>query len=94
MAVLNIRNLPDDLHARLRIRAAKAGRSMEAEVQATITAVCTTDGVPQYSSDLQGAWVDSLYSRRYSIGDVPHSLTDHCRRQLFPVQFFRAATWT
>jgi plasmid stability protein len=30
MAVLSIRNLPDDVHQRLRIRAARHGRSMEA----------------------------------------------------------------
>jgi plasmid stability protein len=33
MATLTIRNLPDELHARLRVRAAKNGRSMEAEVR-------------------------------------------------------------
>jgi hypothetical protein len=63
MAVLNIRNLPDDVHARLRIRAAKAGRSMEAEARAIITVVCTDDEVHQYSSDLQ-EWVDSLYGAK------------------------------
>jgi hypothetical protein len=63
MAVLNIRNLPDDVHARLRIRAAKAGRSMEAEARAIITLVCTADEVPQHSSDLQ-KWVDSLYGAK------------------------------
>jgi plasmid stability protein len=29
MATLNIRRLPEDVHAKLRVRAAKAGRSME-----------------------------------------------------------------
>ena len=33
MATLNIRRLPDDVHAKLRLRAAKAGRSMEAEAR-------------------------------------------------------------
>jgi plasmid stability protein len=33
MATLNIRRLPEDVHARLRVRAAKAGRSMEAEAR-------------------------------------------------------------
>ena len=31
MATLNICRLPEDIHAKLRVRAAKAGRSMEAE---------------------------------------------------------------
>jgi plasmid stability protein len=33
MTTLNIRRLPDDVHAKLRLRAAKAGRSMEAEAR-------------------------------------------------------------
>jgi plasmid stability protein len=33
MATLNIRRLPEDVHAKLRMRAAKAGRSMEAEAR-------------------------------------------------------------
>lgn len=36
MAALTIRGLADDLHARLRIRAAENGRSMEAEVRAIL----------------------------------------------------------
>ena len=39
MAVLNIRNLPDEVHVKLRVRAAKAGRSMEAEAREILTAV-------------------------------------------------------
>lgn len=33
MAVLTIRNLPDEIHRALRLRAAQHGRSMEAEVR-------------------------------------------------------------
>ena len=33
MATLNIRNVPDEIRTKLRVRAAKAGRSMEAEVR-------------------------------------------------------------
>jgi antitoxin FitA len=33
MAVLTVRNLPDDIHRALRIRAAEHGRSTEAEVR-------------------------------------------------------------
>jgi plasmid stability protein len=33
MATLNIRRLPEDVHAKLRVRAARAGRSMEAEAR-------------------------------------------------------------
>ena len=44
MAVLNIRKLPDEIHRRLRLRAAKAGRSMEAEARAILTEVCMAEG--------------------------------------------------
>ena len=33
MATLNVRRLPEDVHAKLQVRAAKAGRSMEAEAR-------------------------------------------------------------
>lgn len=36
MATLTVRNIPDDQHAALRVRAAKAGRSMEEEVRVMI----------------------------------------------------------
>ena len=36
MATLTVRGLADDLHARLRVRAAQHGRSMEAEVRAIL----------------------------------------------------------
>jgi plasmid stability protein len=36
MAVLTIRNLPDETHRALRIRAAEHGRSTEAEVRAIL----------------------------------------------------------
>lgn len=38
MATLSIRNLPDEVHRRLRIRAAAHGRSMEAEARAILEA--------------------------------------------------------
>jgi plasmid stability protein len=61
MATLNIRNLPDQVHRRLRLRAAHAGRSMEAEARAILAAACTegTEG----DADAAGlqAFVDALY---------------------------------
>jgi plasmid stability protein len=38
MSILNIRNLPDDVHHALRQRAAQNGTSMEAEARAILTA--------------------------------------------------------
>jgi len=40
MGVLNIRNLPDKVHQSLRERAARNGRSMEAEARAILSEVC------------------------------------------------------
>jgi len=37
MAVLTVRNLPDEVHRSLRVRAARNGRSTEAEVRAILT---------------------------------------------------------
>lgn len=63
MAVLNIRKLPDEVHRRLRLRAAKAGRSMEAEARAILTEVCMAEGERQLASALPD-WVDELYGPR------------------------------
>jgi plasmid stability protein len=37
MAILTVRNLPDEVHRALRMRAAQHGRSMEAEVREILT---------------------------------------------------------
>jgi antitoxin FitA len=37
MAMLTVRNLPDEVHRALRLRAAQHGRSTEAEVRAILT---------------------------------------------------------
>jgi len=61
MAVLNIRNLPNDVHARLRVRAATHGRSMEAEARAIITVACGgAEAVPSAQESLQ-EMVDRIY---------------------------------
>jgi plasmid stability protein len=39
MAMLTVRNLPDDVHRALRVRAAQHGRSTEAEVRAILESV-------------------------------------------------------
>ena len=59
MAVLNIRKLPAEVHARLRVRAARGGRSMEAEARAILAAVCMGDS-RRPASALQD-WVGELY---------------------------------
>ena len=39
MAILTIRNVPDDVHRALRVRAARHGRSTEAEVRDSTTVI-------------------------------------------------------
>lgn len=63
VATLNIRNLPEHVHRRLRIRAAEAGRSMEAEARAILTEVCTRGEGQGSVAELQD-WVDDLYRGR------------------------------
>lgn len=46
MATLTVRGFDDELHARLRVRAASHGRSMEAEVKAILAAELSSD-VPE-----------------------------------------------
>ncbi len=43
MAMLTIRNLPDDVHRALRLRAAQYGHSTEAEVRAILSATVKPD---------------------------------------------------
>jgi antitoxin FitA len=46
MATLSIRNLDDDDKVRLRVRAAKNGRSMEAEAREILRSSLADDAVP------------------------------------------------
>ena len=72
MATLNIRNLPDEVHAALRVRAAHAGVSMEAEAREIIAR-----SVRAESQDAQSApaavvdWVRNLYG-----GEPPENVVD------------------
>lgn len=61
MAVLNIRNLPDSIHKKLRIRAARHGRSMEAEARAILTEVCSGGEEEWTVRDLPGL-IAGLYN--------------------------------
>jgi plasmid stability protein len=79
MATLNIRRLPDEVHARLRLRAARAGRSMEAEARAIIVAACTEQREHFDPADLQ-AFVDDLYGARKPSG-VADALIRERRRE-------------
>lgn len=72
MATLNIRNLPDEIHAALRVRAARAGRSMEAEARSILAAACQP---ASKAGELQALmdWVDELYGHekpRHVVDDL------------------------
>jgi plasmid stability protein len=63
MPVLNIRNLPAEVHARLRVQAARAGHSMEAEARAILTTACL-EGEPRRPAAALQDWVDELNAAR------------------------------
>ena len=44
MPTMTVRNLPDEVHRALRVRAAKHGRSMEAEVREILEATVAPEG--------------------------------------------------
>jgi plasmid stability protein len=56
MATLTVRNLPDDVRDKLRVRAARNGRSMEAEARQVIAEAM---GASE-STDLQAEWKASI----------------------------------
>jgi plasmid stability protein len=64
MATVSIRDLDDGVRDRLRVRAARNGRSMEAEMRAILTAAVTDDG-PQYPD-----FVSMLVDVFHDIGGV------------------------
>jgi plasmid stability protein len=62
MATLNVRNLPEKTQAQLRLRAAKSGRSMEAEARDLIARACVSPRGRAKPAHLQ-SFVESLYGR-------------------------------
>ncbi|MDN5939349.1 MAG: hypothetical protein L0H83_11915 [Salinisphaera sp.] len=78
MANVNIRNLPDNVHAALRIRAAQAGRSMEAEVRAVLAEACLPHAGGMTPEDLM-SWVDSCYQQRKPLGVVENLIAERRR---------------
>jgi plasmid stability protein len=67
MAVLTIRDFDENLKAKLRIRAAEHGRSMESEVRAILAAVLTkSDSGPGMGTRIRQHFAD--------VDDVPFEL--------------------
>jgi plasmid stability protein len=66
MATLSIRNLPDDVYAALRVRAAKHGKSMESEVREILanTVLAETDADEELTEKLAAlqAWSAQVFA--------------------------------
>jgi len=77
MAVLTIRNLPDEVRDRLRLRAAQAGRSMEAEVREILARASLEPQETTDPDELQD-WIDRLYAGQKP-GNVVDELIDERR---------------
>ena len=79
MATLTIRNLPEETRERLRVRAARRGRSMEAEARAILTEATLETDRERAKQGLQ-AWVDELYGSAKP-GNVVDDLIAERRRE-------------
>ena len=76
MATLTVRKLPDDLHARLRLRAARRGRSMEAEVREILRQVLRNEVDAPLEPRTLADWLDTV------LGDAkPHGVVDDFVRE-------------
>ncbi len=64
MAAISVRDLDEDVAGRLKVRAARHGRSMEAEVRAILTDAVTVD------ADERLNLAEAIRERFSSIGDV------------------------
>jgi plasmid stability protein len=78
MSTLTIRKLPEDTKSRLRARAARAGRSMEAEAREILAAATATEDEPVDPADLQ-ALVDELYPDGLPVGVVDDLIAERRR---------------
>lgn len=76
MATLTIRKLSDDLHARLRLRAARRGRSMESEVREILREALYAEAVTPLEPGALADWLDGV------LGDSkPTSVVDDFIRE-------------
>lgn len=68
-SVLTVRKLPDHVQEALRLRAAAAGRSVEAEVRAILAEVCR----PEPRDDWWEGLAERAKARTLALGDPPRS---------------------
>jgi antitoxin FitA len=73
MAMLTVRNLPDEVHRALRIRAAEHGRSTEAEVRDILEAAVKPEGRVKLGSFLAG------FGRESGLSDQEFAIFENLR---------------
>lgn len=78
MAALNVRNLPAEVHLRLRQRAARHGRSMEAEARAILEEACRSEEEAISPAALR-EWVAALYAERPPAGAAAELIAERRR---------------
>lgn len=78
MARLTVRDLPDDVHSRLRVRAARAGHSMEEEARRILADAVAPDS--EVSGKELQEWIDRLYGEERPTG-VVDALLEERRRE-------------
>jgi hypothetical protein len=75
MAVLTVRNLPDQVRDRLRLRAAQAGTSMEEQVRLILTQASLEPAQAAPARTLP-SWVSALYGNAKPVGVVADLLSE------------------
>lgn len=75
MAVLTVRNLPDQVRDRLRLRAAHAGTSMEEQVRLILMQASLEPPRPAPARALPD-WVNALYGANKPVGVVADLLAE------------------
>lgn len=76
MATLSVRNLPEEIHAALRQRAAQAGISMEAEVRNILVRACQSKPLEQARLQETLAKIRQWALQLPGIQAKPHSAVD------------------
>jgi len=76
MAMLTVRNLPDEVHRALRVRAARRGHSMEAEVREILESAISPQGRVRLGSMLADM------GRRARLSDDEFAVFEQVRNKL------------
>ncbi len=83
MAMLTVRNIPEEVHRALRVRAAQRGHSMEAEMREILECVVSPEGRVKLGSLLAGI------GRQFKLTDDEFALFEQARDKIpsRPVDF-------